>query len=38
MDLFSNNAYFPESDTREAPLAVRMRPEKITQFIGQEKI
>ena len=38
MDLFSNNAYFPESDHREAPLAVRMRPEKITQFIGQKKI
>jgi len=38
VDLFSNNAYFPESDQRETPLAVRMRPEKITQFIGQEKI
>lgn len=38
MDLFSNNAYFPESDQREKPLAVRMRPEKIAQFIGQEKI
>ena len=37
MDLFSNNAY-PESNQRETPLAVRMRPEKITQFIGQEKI
>ncbi|MHC1746060.1 MAG: replication-associated recombination protein A [Negativicutes bacterium] len=37
MDLFSNNAY-PESSQRETPLAVRMRPEKITQFIGQENI
>lgn len=38
MDLFSNHANFSESNQHETPLSVRMRPEKISQFIGQEQI
>jgi putative ATPase len=38
VDLFGNNEYFPEGEGHEAPLAVRMRPQTVAQFIGQERV